>query len=360
MSKYPKLIVNSNIIYKNSRIINDLCSGYGVTTTAVIKGFDGKSSLSKKMYDGGCAHVGSSRVRHLKKISKKFPHVPLMLIRIPMLSEVKDVVKYCDYSLNSEKKTLKKIDKECAKTMKKHKVILMRDLGDLREGVFTRDELVKLALFAENELKFVELAGIGTNLSCYGSIKPTQTNLSELAEDAKIIESLIGRRLEIVSGGATTTLPLVLEGKLPKEINHLRLGESIINTQDLPLYWDTHIEGLSKDSFVLQAEIIEINKKPTYPIGELSIDAFGNVGCYEDRGIRKRAIVALGNFDVGDVSKLIPKDSKIKVVGGSSDHTILDIEDCDTKYKLGDVVSFNLLYQAMVNACTSKDVKIIM
>lgn len=357
MSKYPRLIINTSIIYNNSKIINDYCNSFGIMVTGVVKGFDGIVVASKKMYDAGCENIASSRLSHLKKINSKYPQIPLMLIRIPMLSEVKDVVKYCNISLNSELETLIKLDKEAKKQNKTHKVILMRDLGDLREGVFLKEDFIKLAVIVENELKNLELLGIGTNLSCYGSIKPTYENLTELSENAEIIENLINRKLDIVSGGGTTTLPLLLKGKVPSRINHLRIGEGIINTQDLPLYWDSYIEGLNRDSFILQAEIIEINEKPTYPIGEMCVNAFGEVGYYENRGVRKRAIIALGNFDIGDCMKLIPKDENIKIMGASSDHTMLDIHDSKYSYKLGDVIEFNVLYQAMLVSSASNMIK---
>ena len=356
MSKYPRLIVNTDIIYNNNKIVNDYCNKLGISVTGVVKGFDGMILASKKMYEAGCKHIASSRISHLKNINKKCPDIPLMLIRIPMLSELKDVIKYCDISLNSEKDALIMLDKESKKQSKKHKVILMRDLRDLREGVFLREDFIKLALFVENELNNLELLGIGTNLSCYGSIRPTYENLTELSEDAKNIEMLINRELEIVSGGGTTTLPLLIKGKVPSKINHLRIGEGIINTQDLPLYWDSNIDGLNKDSFILQAEIIEINEKPTHPIGEMCVNAFGDIGIYEDKGIRKRAIVALGNFDIGDCKKLIPRDNDIKILGASSDHTILDIHDSKINYKLGDIIEFNVLYQAMLVACASSTI----
>ena len=78
------------------------------------------------------------------------------------------------------------------------------------------------------------------------------------------------------------------------------------------------------------------------------VNAFGDLPHYEDRGIRKRAIVALGNQDLGDSSRLIPRDKDMIVLGASSDHTILDIHNCKTDYKLGDIVEFNILYQAML------------
>lgn len=171
---------------------------------------------------------------------------------------------------------------------------------------------------------------------------------------AELIENKINRCLNIVSGGSTTTLPLIVKGVLPKKINHLRLGESISNTQDLPMHWDCIIEGLDPNTFVLKAQIIELNYKPTYPIGILKFDSFGEAGYYEDNGIRKRAIIALGNQDVGDCFKLIPLDNDIKVLGASSDHTILDIHDCKNKYKLGDIVEFHVLYEPMLFSSLSK------
>jgi len=270
------------------------------------------------------------------------------LVRIPMMCEIEDVVKYSDISLVSEKETLNLLNKEAKAQHKIYGVVLMYDLGDLREGVFYKEELIQLAQYVEYDLNNLYLEGIGSNLSCYGSVAPTTENLSQLAEAATEMEEKLNRKLNIISGGGTTTLPLLVRGGVPKKINHLRIGEGINNTQDLPLYWDTNIEGLDPDVFVLKAQIVEINEKPTHPIGQLMVNAFGDLPHYEDRGIRKRAIIALGNQDLGDSSRLVPKDKNMIVLGASSDHTILDIHDCKTEYKLGDIIEFNILYQAML------------
>ena len=280
--------------------------------------------------------------------------VNLMYLRIPMFCEIDSVIKYSDISLNSEKETIIKLNEEAYKQNKKHKVVLMYDLGDLREGIIDKDDLIELSEFVEFSLDNIELAGIGTNLSCYGSVIPTTENLTKLCDVAEIIEKRLGRKLDIISGGATTTLPLLVNGEIPKKINHLRVGEAILSNQDLSLYWKTDIEGLKKDTFILKAQIIEINEKPTYPIGELSINAFGDKPEYIDKGVRKRAILALGNQDLGNVSKLVPKDEDIIILGGSSDHTIIDIHECKENYKLGDIVEFNILYQAMLFATQSQ------
>lgn len=354
MEKYPILEINLSKLYSNSKIVTEFCGKNNINVAGIIKGFGGVYEGALEMARGGCRQIGSSRIEQLKNMKIKGIDVPLLLVRIPMFCEIEDVVKYSDCCLVSERETLDMLNSEAKKQDRNYKVILMYDLGDLREGVFTRKELIDLSLYVENSLENIELEGIGSNLSCYGSIAPTAENLGELSAAAEEIEEKIKRKLNVVSGGATTTLPLLIKEGLPSKINHLRLGEAINNAQDLPIYWGCEIDGLSPDTFVLKAQIIELNAKPTHPIGKLTVTAFGEVGKYEDRGIRKRAIVALGNQDVGDCSKLIPKDKNIKVLGGSSDHTILDIEDCSTQYKLGDIIEFNVLYQAMLFSTLSE------
>jgi predicted amino acid racemase len=354
MERYPMLEIDLAKFYSNTKIVTDLCNNNGIKVAGIIKGFGGIVSAARAMEKGGCEQIGSSRIEQLKALKSRGYKTPLLLVRIPMFCEIEDVVKYSDMCLVSEKETLERLNFEAANQNKKYGVILMYDLGDLREGVFTRNELINLSRFVEFELKNLVLEGIGANLSCYGSVAPTTKNLNELAEAAEDIEKILNRKLNIVSGGGTTTLPLLVKGGVPNKINHLRIGEGINNTQDLPLYWNTNIEGLHKDTFVLKAQIVEINEKPTHPIGELMVNAFGEHAHYEDRGIRKRAIVALGNQDVGDSSKLVPKDKDIIVLGASSDHTILDIHDSKNEYKLGDIVEFNVLYQAMLFTTLSK------
>ncbi|NLW23515.1 MAG: amino acid permease [Tissierellia bacterium] len=86
----------------------------------------------------------------------------------------------------------------------------------------------------------------------------------------------------------------------------------------------------------------------TAPIGERLLNSFGDEVEYVDLGIRKRAIVAMGNQDVGDCFKIYPRDPYIRVMGGSSDHIILDIHDSPIDYKVGDIVEFDIEYQPML------------
>jgi predicted amino acid racemase/tRNA(Arg) A34 adenosine deaminase TadA len=348
MEGYPILELDLKKLYENTKIVTKLCQDCGIKVAGIIKGFGGIPEGAEEMAKGGCYQIGSSRIEQLKTMKERGLDIPLLLVRIPMMCEIEDVVKYSDISLVSEKETLNSLNAEAKKQNKIYGVVLMYDLGDLREGIFIREELIQLAEYVEYELKFLYLEGIGSNLSCYGSVAPTRENLSQLAAAAEEIEEILNRKLNIISGGGTTTLPLMVRGGVPKKINHLRIGEGINNTQDLPLYWDTNIEGLDPDVFILKAQIVELNEKPTHPIGQLMVNAFGDLPHYDDRGIRKRAIVALGNQDLGDSSRLVPRDKDMIVLGASSDHTILDIHDCKRQYKLGDIVEFNILYQAML------------
>jgi predicted amino acid racemase len=350
LKRYPSLVIDMNKVRNNAKVIQDLCEDNGVELACVIKGFNGIPEVAEEMVKSGCKQLGSSRMEQLREIKLRGLGIDTLLLRIPMLSEAELVVKYADISLNSQKEVLDKLNVLALEYGIRHRVILMRDLGDLREGLFDRESLTELAVYVENELSGLILEGIGTNLSCYGSITPSEDNLNELVDNAEEIEDIIGRELKYISGGATTTLPLLYMGKLPERINHLRVGEGIICALDLPLYWDTEIDGLETGVFRIEAEVIEIAKKPTYPIGTKCVNAFGDTPEYIDRGVRSRVLLAIGNKDVGSYTKLLPTEEGIELVGASSDHLIIDIENAKREIKLGDIFEFDLFYQGVLFA----------
>lgn len=353
MDRYPVLEINSNIIRNNAKIIKSLCNKSDIEPCAIIKGFCAQEDIVKEIVACGYKSLGSSRVAHLKRMKEIYPDIDTLLVRIPMKCEIEDVVRYCDISLESEKETLILLNDEAKKQGIIHKVIIMRDLGDLREGIFEAEDVVTMADFVEKHLSNLHLYGIGANLTCYGSVAPTVKNLTELVNNARAVEQRIGRKLEVVSGGSTSSVPLVVDGTIPEGITHLRIGEALIVPYDLDYSWNCTIEGMSNDTLVLKAQIIELNDKPTKPIGEQGINCFGSYREYEDKGIRKRAILALGEYDVGNYEKLVPKDPDIKVLGASSDHTIVDIHDSKNVYNLGDIIEFNLRYQSMLFTTSS-------
>ena len=353
---YPQLLINQKKIMENVREVVRICKVNDIGVSGVIKGVNGQIGVAESFVLGGCAHIASSRIEQLHTVKNYNDKIETMLLRIPMHSELEDVVKWADISLNSEKQTIDWLEEVCASKRKHHSVILMMDLGDLREGFWGEKEILELAIYIETKLQWVTLKGIGTNLGCYGAIKPTPVNLGLLADMAEQIEVAIGRPLEIVSGGATSSLPLLLEGKMPKKINNLRIGEAILLNMDLPEIWDVHIPNLHQDAFTLITQIVEIKLKPSFPIGEIFIDAFGHTPEYEDRGIQKRAILALGKQDFAMEDKIQPLDLGAKIIGSSSDHLIVAIEESEIDYRVGDVMAFKIFYGPMLHLCTCEHV----
>ncbi len=346
--KYPYVEVDLAKLRHNIDTVVSMCNEKGIGIAGVVKGFNGIPETLPIYQDSKCTSIATSRLEHIEDAVNMGLKGPFMLIRIPMPSEVTDLVRLADISLNSEISVLDAINEECKKQGKQHKVILMVDLGDLREGFWDEEELIKAAVYVENELDCVELSGIGTNLGCYGSINATPEKMEELISKAEKIEKAIGRKLDVISGGGTTSFPLVVEDKMPQRINHLRMGEGIALGKDLADLWGLDMSFLNKDVFTLRAQIIEIKDKPSYPVGEIFVDCFGNKGVYVDRGIRRRAILGIGKVDFCLDSQLEPRLPGVEVLGSSSDHLIVDVQDCSRDLKVGDVLEFDLRYSTMV------------
>ena len=360
MRQYPQLEFDLALLRSNADAVISRCSGMGIRVCGVVKGVDGLPEAARVLRAAGAEELGTSRLEQVAKCRAAGVPGPWLLIRIPGLTELPDVVALCETSLQSEWPTLLALEEECLRQNKTHRVIVMTDLGDLREGFWDKKELVDVCERVERDLPHVQLAGIGVNLTCYGSTKPTPEKMNELVGLARQVEQRIGRKLEIVSGGATSSFTLVHWGTMPAEVNHLRIGEAILLGKDLQVDWGIRdMDYLRMDALTLRAEVVEVKDKPTYPIGEFAIDAFGRKPVYEDRGIRRRAILALGRADVGELESLIPREPGLTVIGGSSDHCIVDVEDCPRRLQVGDIVEFSLCYSHMLYATARSDMRII-
>lgn len=355
---YPLLTVDTQKLQHNVKIVADNCRKCGIQIAGVIKGFNGIPDAAEAFIKAGCKQLATSRMDQIIELKEKGLNAQFLLVRVPMISESEEVAYYADLSLQSEIKVLEAVNEACEKFGKKHGVILMADLGDLREGFWDKDEMVEAAAYVEENLKNLELKGVGTNLGCYGSIKPTIDKMEDLIAVAERIEGKIGRKLEIISGGATSSYPIVLDGKMPERINHLRIGEGIILAYDLKEIWGLNMDDMYQDVFSLKAEVIEIKDKPTHPVGEIFIDCFGMQPTYEDRGVRKRALLATGKLDYALSDKIFPRTEGVEVIGDSSDHCILDIEDCQEKMCVGDVLEFDLSYPSLMYLSNNRYVNI--
>jgi predicted amino acid racemase len=335
-------------ITHNTQVVAGICNRQGIRVAGVTKVFCGHPEIAGAMVDGGIDILADSRLENLKKL-RGFP-LPKLLLRLPMISQAKAVVEWADISLNSEIETIKALSEAAIAQRKSHEIILMFDLGDLREGIFDENELFH-TVEQMLPLKGVILIGIGTNMTCFGGVIPTPKNLSRLARQKRAIESRFDLHLEVVSGGNSSSLYLIEEGSMPEGINQLRLGEAIVLGRETA--YGRQLRGTYNDCFKLIAEIIEIKEKPSSPIGEVRLDAFGDRPSFVDKGIRKRALCAIGKQDVGS-GDIIPDDEGVALLGASSDHLILDVTECARTYKVGDLVSFFLTYGGILRSMTSE------
>ncbi|MCC5911515.1 MAG: alanine/ornithine racemase family PLP-dependent enzyme [Clostridiaceae bacterium] len=344
----PRIDINYDKLKHNANNMVNKYQQHGVHIAAVTKGFCAVPEIAKAIVEAGVKYLADSRVENLIKL-KEFP-LEKILLRLPMISQAEKVVQYADISLNSEMETMKALNKYAAAQNKLHKIILMIDLGDLREGIF--DEKQIDAIFDElKTLKHIQPIGIGTNLTCFGGVIPDEKNLGRLVNLGKYIEENFDVKLEIISGGNSSSIYLVEESRMVQGINQLRLGEAILLGTESA--YGKILEDQYQDVFKLVAEIVEIKEKPSVPIGEIGRDAFGNVPTFNDRGVRQRAILAVGKQDFG-MHEITPMDKNISILGSSSDHLIVDITDSSEPLKVGDELQFALGYGALMSLMTSE------
>ena len=364
---YPRLVIDIKKLEDNVKTLAAITKDDGNCSLMIVtKGLCADLEMVKMLAGRPeVDFVADSRLKNIQSYSKivRDAGKKTVLIRIPMLSEVDELVKYVDVCFNSEMETGRAIDKAAAKEGKVQDVLMMIDLGDLREGIFfeNEEEILEDAMEIK-EMKNVNLYGIGVNLTCYGAIIPKNENLSKLVEIARKIENKTGLKLEMVSGGNSSSIYLIESDKMPRigrmpkgekmpeGINNLRLGEAFLLGNDTA--YETEIPNTHHDAIKLQAQIVELKEKPSLPIGEVGVDAFGEKPYYEDKGIMKRAIIAVGKQDT-DLGSMTPVDERIEIMGGSSDHIILDLTACNDDYKLGDIVEFTVGYGGMLKLVTS-------
>lgn len=347
---YPKLVFDLNKLKKNLDVLGEACHQANCTMMIVTKSFCADPNVID-MIDAHplVDYLADSRVKNLKKMTNL--NKEKVLLRIPQESELSEMVKYADISFQSEQAILSKTDAAAFEHGRKHKVVLMIDLGDLREGIFYKDkekifDTAKQILKSDNLI----LHGIATNLTCYGAIIPKPDNLSILVHIAKEIEEKFSVKLNMISGGNSSSYYLLSKSQMPTGINNLRLGEAFVLGNETA--YGERIQGTYNDGIQLKAQIVELKAKPSMPIGESGVDAFGNKPVYEDRGIIERAILAVGQQDI-DPGSITPTDPKVEILGASSDHMILDVSNSKKDYTVGDIMSFTLGYGGLLKAATS-------
>lgn len=344
---YPVLRTNLSKLKHNGAHLKAECAKHGIEIMAVTKVYCGHPELAQVMVDAGIEILADSRISNLKRLAQI--KATKVLLRLPLICEADLVVRYADMSLNSEMDTLRALNEAAKNVNKVHEVMLMVDLGDLREGVLPED----LLNFTQEVMTLtnIQVVGLGVNLTCYGGVMPDENNMGQLVELAKKLEATFNLQLKWLSGGNSSSLYLMNQGGMPKAVNLLRLGESIVLGRETA-FGDV-IDGTHTDVFTLEAQIIELKLKDSLPKGTIGMDAFGNKPTFEDKGKMLRGILGIGRQDVNPGS-LIPTDERLEIVGASSDHLILDFTQAEGDYQVGGIVSFNVEYGALLNLWTSE------
>ncbi len=343
---YPRVTIDIKKLRHNAKTIADACKAHDIDIMGVTKVFCAIPEAAQAMVDGGVKFLADSRVENLKKLENMA--VKKVLLRLPMISQADEVVKYADISLNSEIGTIRALGAAAVKQQKIHNIVLMTDLGDLREGVLP-DE-VESTVADILQVEGIQLYGLGVNLTCYGGVMPDEKNIGQLCQLAESIEGKYDIKLQMVTGGNSSSFYMLERQMMPNKVNNLRMGEIIVLGRETA--FGDAVEGTYDDAFKLQAEIIEMKTKGSKPIGTIGMDAFGNTPTFEDKGMLLRAICAVGKQDV-DPSNLIPLDEGIEILGSSSDHLLLNLSDANREYKVGDIVEFKLEYGALLSLTTS-------
>lgn len=320
--------------------------------SAVTKILCGNKLFLKEVISLGITNCSDSRISNLKKIKEIQPDAQTLYIKPPAKGVIEDVIKYADISLNTSIYTIKKLSEEAQKQNKKHKIIIMIDLGELREGVM-REDFIQ---FYESifQLKNIEVIGLGTNLSCLYGVLPNSDKLIQLCLYKQLVEYKFNRNIKFISGGSSVTLPMVEQDILPKGVNHFRIGETLFMGTNV--YDGSPYKTLEQNIFTLYAEIIELYEKPIVPSGEMGTNLEGDTIDFDEDDIGKtsnRALIDIGILDI-DVNHLETTDPTITIAGATSDMIVLDIGDNEKKYKVGDTVEFTMDYMGIVRIMNSK------
>ncbi|MDA3907199.1 MAG: alanine/ornithine racemase family PLP-dependent enzyme [Bacteroidales bacterium] len=336
----------------NFDFLNTLFKKNNIEWSIVSKILSGNKAYLEELLKFDINQICDSRVSNLKMIKSINPKIETIYIKPPAKRAIPSVVKYADVSMNTEFETIKLLAEEAKKQNKIHKIIIMIELGELREGVMVEDFMA----FYESvfELKNIKVVGIGTNLTCLYGVLPNHDKLIQLSLYEQLIEAKFNRQIEYVSGGSSVTIPLIFQKLLPKGINHFRVGETLFLGTDV--YNNKPFKKMRSDVFKLYSEIIELTEKPSVPRGEFGTNVEGESVTFDQTNLGQtshRAIIDIGLLDV-DVNHLEFIDKTLTIAGASSDMIVVDLDINKKKYKVGDLIEFKLDYMGTLRILNSK------
>lgn len=329
----------------------DLAARKGIAVSGVTKACCGDRRVADAMLRGGIASIADARLSNLLKLRRGGCTAKMLMLRPPMREEIGQLVGHVEMSIHTEASTLRELSRAASSRADAHRVVLMVEMGDRREGVMPQD-LPEMARVVRG-LPGLELHGLAMNLACFAGVAPTAAKVEEFTSLVELVEKIAGRPMTIVSGGNSANFDLLLDPAAdPLRINHLRVGEGILlgrETQDR-----TPLPGTFQNAFLLECQIVEMKHKPSLPDGTIKQDAFGQYRRFEDQGVTLRGIMAIGRQDVWFES-LRPVDDNVRILGASSDLLVAQFNT--PRYRVGDAVAFMVNYESLMHLFSSSYVR---
>ncbi|MEX1025770.1 MAG: alanine racemase [Planctomycetota bacterium] len=347
-----RLTIDLEALRHNIRVIDGWVQAHEASWTLAVKVLCGHEPTLRALQTMGVRSMADSRMGNLATIDTLPGDVETWYLRLPHLSAVPEVVRLSDVSLNSETRVIEAIDAEAGRQGKLHRIIIMLELGDLREGVLPGS----LVHFYEHIFKLpnIEVIGIGSNLGCLSGAIPSVDQFAQLSLYHELLELKFGRSLPLISAGTSATLPLLRDGSLPRTINHFRIGDAAFLGSDL-ISGGT-LAGLRDDAITLEVEVAEMKEKSLRPMGETTdMTPFEALGVPTvDPGQRgHRAVVTIGQLDTA-VGGLKPLEEDYVIVGASSDLSVVNLGDNPHDVGVGDTIRFRPSYGAFVRLMMDK------
>lgn len=326
-----RLTIDLDKITHNARKTLAVCRPLGLDVVGVTKGVCGSPAVARAMIAGGIKTIGDARLDNIARMRDAGIHAPMVLLRSPAPSEISQCIALADASLNADLGVLNALSQEALGAGKRHRVILMVDLDTGREGF--DPEAMPGVCREVRAMQGLTLEGLGIYFPYRSEGNFHMEKQQYLVAMAKEIEQESGIALSIVSGGSSNVFhSLTLEGKQVTGVNQLRIGTAIllgISSSIGPI----HIKGFYNDTFVLDAELIEVKKCD-----------------------RLLGILSLGQLDT-EPEYLFPISPGVTVIGSSSDHTVVDLTESPQTPSVGDRISFHLGYFALSRLMVSPYVK---
>jgi len=358
-----QLIIDTKKIIGNIEKLNKFLGEREIEWSLVVKVLSGHKPTLEKILTHpsikGVHSICDTRLSNLHAIKDISPDIVTMYIKPPAHEYVPTVVKYADISFNTAYETIEKLNEEAGRLGKQHRVLIMIEMGELREGIL-RENLVDFYR-KTFELPNIHVNGIGTNLGCMYGVEPNYDKLIQLSLYKELLECKFDHEMELVSGCSSITLPLVSKGKIPKLTNHFRIGEAaFFGTSPLD---NKKFRNLSTTAFEYRANIIELEKKETRPEGVISEASVGHtaaIGNHSDESYK--AILDFGLLDV-DVDEIEPISPNVKFIGTSSDMTVYEVKMDPSKktarnpFRVGGQIRFRPSYMAVARLINTKYVQ---